>query len=42
MIRRQYIRSSVESKELPAVKRILAQVEPERITRLIGEVFGNH
>jgi DNA-binding MarR family transcriptional regulator len=38
-IRGQYIRSAVESRELPAVKKILAQVEPERIIRLIGEVF---
>jgi putative transposase len=39
-IRRQYIRSAAESRELPAVKKILAQVEPERIIRLIGEAFG--
>ena len=38
-IRGQYIRSAVESREIPAVKKILAQVEPERIIRLIGEVF---
>lgn len=38
-IRGRYIRSAVESRELPAVKKILAQVEPERIIRLIGEVF---
>jgi REP element-mobilizing transposase RayT len=38
-IRGQYIRSAAESRELPAVKKILAQVEPERIIRLIGEIF---
>jgi hypothetical protein len=38
-IRGQYIRSAVESRELPAVKKILAQVEPERIIRITGEVF---
>jgi len=38
-IRGQYIRSAIESRELPAVKKILAQVEPERIIRLIGGVF---
>ena len=39
-IRGQYIRSAVELRELPAVKKILAQVEPQRIIRLIGDVFG--
>jgi len=39
-IRGQYIRSSVKSRELPAIKKILAQVEPARIIRLTGEVFG--
>jgi len=38
-IRGQHIRSSVELREVPAVKKILAQVEPERIIRLTGEVF---
>ena len=38
-IRGQYVRSGVGSREVPAVKRILAQVEPERIIREICEVF---
>jgi DNA-binding MarR family transcriptional regulator len=38
-VRGQYIRSAVDLREVPAVKKILAQVEPERITRVIGEVF---
>ena len=38
-IRGQYIRSGVGSREVPAVKKILAQVEPERIIRVICEVF---
>jgi hypothetical protein len=38
-IREQYIRSGAESRELPAVRKILSQVEPERIFRLVGEVF---
>ena len=36
-IRGQYIESSMESRELPAVKRILAQVEPEKIIGVICE-----
>ena len=38
-IKEQYIRSTAESRELPAVKRILAQVEPKRIIRETSEVF---
>ena len=38
-IREQYIESVTESRELPAVKKILAQVEPERIIRVICEMF---
>jgi hypothetical protein len=38
-IRQQYIESATDSRELPAVKKILAQVEPERIIRVICEVF---
>ncbi len=38
-IRGQFIRSTTESRELPAVKKILAQVEPERIIRVICEAF---
>ncbi len=38
-IKGQYIRSTAESRELPAVKRILAQVEPKRIIRETSEVF---
>jgi putative transposase len=34
-IRGHYIQSPTESRELPAVKRILAQVEPEKIIRVI-------
>ncbi|MGQ9696206.1 MAG: transposase, partial [Thermodesulfobacteriota bacterium] len=36
-IRQRYIESSMESRELPAVKRILARVEPERIIRITCE-----
>jgi hypothetical protein len=36
-IRGHYIQSSTESRELPAVKRILAQVEPEKIIRVVCE-----
>jgi putative transposase len=39
-IREQHIRSGAESRELPAVRKILAQVEPKRIIRVTGEVFG--
>jgi REP element-mobilizing transposase RayT len=39
-IKGQYIRFGVESRELPAVRKILAQVEPKKIIRVIGEVFG--
>jgi hypothetical protein len=38
-IRREYLPSGFGSREVPAVKRILAQVEPERIIREICEVF---
>jgi putative transposase len=38
-IREQYIESATESREVPAVKKILAQVEPERIIRVICEAF---
>ena len=38
-IRGQYLSSSQESRELPAVKKILAQVEPEKILRGICDVF---
>lgn len=38
-IREQYIQSATETRELPAVKKILAQVEPERIIRTICETF---
>jgi chromosomal replication initiation ATPase DnaA len=39
-IKRQYIRFGAESRELPAVRKILAQVEPKKIIRVVGEVFG--
>ena len=39
-IRRQHIRPGAESREVPAVRKILAQVEPRRIIRVTGEVFG--
>jgi hypothetical protein len=38
-IKEQYIQFATESRELPAVKKILAQVEPERIIRVICEVL---
>jgi len=38
-IRRQYLRPASESREVPAVKKILAQVEPERIIRVICESY---
>jgi hypothetical protein len=38
-IRKQYIESATESREVPAVKKILAQVEPERIIGVICEGF---
>lgn len=38
-IREQYLQSDIRSRELPAVRRILAQVEPERIIRVTCEVF---
>ena len=38
-IREQYIQSSRESRELPAVRKILAQVEPEKIIGVICEVL---
>jgi hypothetical protein len=39
-IKGQYIRLGAELRELPAVRKILAQVEPKKIIRVIGEVFG--
>ena len=39
-IKDQHIQSATESRELPAVKKILAQVEPERIMRVICEAFN--
>jgi putative transposase len=38
-IKEEYIRSGIGAREVPAVKRILAQVEPERIIRNICEEF---
>jgi putative transposase len=38
-VRERYIPSGIKSREVPAVKRILAQVEPERIIRETCEVF---
>jgi REP element-mobilizing transposase RayT len=38
-MRGQYIQFSTESRELPAVKKILAQVEPEEIIRIVCESF---
>ncbi len=38
-IRGQYIRSAIESREVPAIKKILAQLEPRRIIRVICETF---
>jgi DNA-binding MarR family transcriptional regulator len=38
-IRGLYIRSVVESRELPAIKKILAQVEPEKIIRVICDLL---
>jgi predicted XRE-type DNA-binding protein len=38
-IRGKYIQSVTETRELPAVKKILAQVEPERIIRVICEAY---
>jgi hypothetical protein len=38
-IRERYIQSATETRELPAVKKILAQVEPERIIRVICEAL---
>ena len=38
-IRGQYLRYAAESREVPAVKKILAQVEPERIIRVICEIY---
>jgi REP element-mobilizing transposase RayT len=39
-VRRQYTGSYTESRELPALKRILAQVESERIIKAVCETFG--
>jgi REP-associated tyrosine transposase len=38
-IKGQFIRSDTTPRELPAVKKILAQIEPERIIRAICETF---
>jgi hypothetical protein len=38
-IRDHYIGPATESRELPAVKKILSQVEPERIIRVVCEMF---
>ena len=38
-IREQYFQSATDSRKLPAVKKILAQVEPEGIIRVICEAF---
>jgi hypothetical protein len=38
-IRGEYIRSGIGTREVPAVKRILAQVKPDRIIRSICEEF---
>jgi len=38
-IRCQYVRSGTRSRELPAVRKILAQVEPERIIGVVCEAF---
>ena len=38
-IRERFLRSVAESRELPAVRKIVAQIEPERIIREICEVF---
>ena len=39
-VKGQCIRFGAELRELPAVRKILAQVEPKKIIRIIGEVFG--
>ncbi len=39
-IREKYLDSETDLRELPAVKKILAQVEPERIMGVLCEVFG--
>ncbi len=36
----KYIESRTRSRELPAVKRILSQVEPERIMGIVCGTFG--
>ncbi len=38
-IRRKYLGSGASSRELPAVRKILARVEPERIMGAICEAF---
>jgi hypothetical protein len=38
-IRKRYLRSVAESRELPAVRKIVAQIEPEKIIREISEAF---
>jgi len=39
-IREKYLDSDTDSRELPAVKKIWAQIEPERIMEVICGVFG--
>ncbi len=38
-IREKYIKSAMETRELPAVRKILSQVEPERIIGIVCERF---
>ncbi len=38
-VRENYVESHVGMREVPAIKKILAQVEPERIIRGVCEVF---
>jgi hypothetical protein len=39
-IKGQYIGFGARLRELPAVRKIVAQVEPKKIIRIIGEVYG--
>lgn len=38
-MKERYLKAGMDSRELPAVKKILAKVEPERIIQIICEVF---
>ena len=38
-IKGQYLRSVTESREVPAVKKIVAEVEPKKIIQVICEAF---